>query len=368
MSAEIEAAGDIATGALIAHALEPATNGSLTIAQLACLNCGETLVGAHCHQCGQRGQIHRTLAAFLHDILHSLFHFEGKIWRTLPMLVLHPGELTRRYVHGERARFVSPLALFLFSIFLMFSVLSLTNGFSGIKESVNIANSPKDVAKQKAELAQDNAALVRLEARRAAHTPDPEGDIADRVIELRDDVKELKADLAESSGQAKSALKGGIPDPNGFTVLNGNTRWDALLNPEIAKARANPELLLLKMEQGTHKYSWIVIPLSLPFLWLIFFWHRDLKMYDHVVFITYSVCFMIFLIALFSVMTRFTAFGVVAGFLLMFGPPIHLFRQLKGAYVLSNIGALWRTTFMLGAAFIVLLVYAALIVLLSLLG
>ena len=53
-----------------------------------------------------------------------MFHFEGKVWRTLPMLVAHPGSLTRRYIDGERARFVSPLALFLFFVFLMFATIS----------------------------------------------------------------------------------------------------------------------------------------------------------------------------------------------------------------------------------------------------
>ena len=63
-----------------------------------------------------------------HDLAHGVLHFEGKIWRTLPLLAWRPGELTRRYVEGERARFVSPIALFLFSVFLMFAVFSLVGG------------------------------------------------------------------------------------------------------------------------------------------------------------------------------------------------------------------------------------------------
>ncbi len=62
---------------------------------------------------------------FFHDLLHGVLHFEGKIWRTLPMLAWRPGELTRRYIDGERAKFVSPIALFLFSVFLMFAVVKL---------------------------------------------------------------------------------------------------------------------------------------------------------------------------------------------------------------------------------------------------
>ena len=39
------------------------------------------------------------------------------------MLAWRPGELTRRYIDGQRARFISPIALFLFCVFLMFAAL-----------------------------------------------------------------------------------------------------------------------------------------------------------------------------------------------------------------------------------------------------
>ncbi len=41
------------------------------------------------------------------------------MWSTLPMLIRKPGELTRRYGAGKRAKFISPMALFLFSVFLL---------------------------------------------------------------------------------------------------------------------------------------------------------------------------------------------------------------------------------------------------------
>ena len=58
-----------------------------------CLNCGAQLVGSHCHHCGQEAHLHRTVGAFLHDLMHGVLHLDGKIWRTLPMLVLKPGHL-----------------------------------------------------------------------------------------------------------------------------------------------------------------------------------------------------------------------------------------------------------------------------------
>src|SRR4051812_4890944 len=112
MVGEIEAAGELATGTMLARAFEPHAGEGREGGEL-CLNCGTALVGPHCHRCGQVGQVHRSLGAMGHDILHGVFHFDGKLWRTLPMLAWRPGELTRRYVEGERARFVSPMAIFL---------------------------------------------------------------------------------------------------------------------------------------------------------------------------------------------------------------------------------------------------------------
>lgn len=116
------------TGAVIGRAVEPAHGSGDHSAHGACANCGTTLTGPYCHSCGQMAHLHRTLGGIGHEILHGVFHFEGKIWRTLPLLAFKPGQLTRRYIHGERARFVSPMALFLFSVFLMFAIVSAIAG------------------------------------------------------------------------------------------------------------------------------------------------------------------------------------------------------------------------------------------------
>ena len=128
---DLEAIGDAATGAVLAKAVEPRTGADDGHThEKSCLNCGTELAGDYCHACGQRAHVHRTLHAFWHDLLHGVLHFEGKIWHTLPLLAWRPGELTRRYIDGERAKFVSPMALFLFSVFLMFAVASFSGGLS----------------------------------------------------------------------------------------------------------------------------------------------------------------------------------------------------------------------------------------------
>jgi hypothetical protein len=152
--------GEAVTGAMVARALEPNAGEAAGGHQGKCLNCDAVLTGNFCRCCGQQAHVHRTMSAFWHDLLHSVLHFEGKIWRTLPMLAIYPGDLTRRYVEGERAKFVSPMALFLFSVFLMFAI------FSAIGANViggDAAEAGRDIA---AEVQQRERAIERLEQQR----------------------------------------------------------------------------------------------------------------------------------------------------------------------------------------------------------
>src|SRR6187551_2987965 len=141
---EIDAIGDLAQGGLTARALEPAAGESTEghTHESACLNCGTPLVGSHCHACGQLGHQHKTLGAFFHDLLHGVLHFEGKLWRTLPLLAWRPGRLTREYIDGRRASYVSPIALFLFTIFMTFALWSALGGIGEINDIDTNINAP----------------------------------------------------------------------------------------------------------------------------------------------------------------------------------------------------------------------------------
>ena len=91
------------TGVLIASAVESRA-GSAGPPEAgeahACLNCGAVLTGAYCAACGQPAHIHRSFLSLGHDILHGVFHFDTKLWRTLPELAFRPGRHTRRYIDG----------------------------------------------------------------------------------------------------------------------------------------------------------------------------------------------------------------------------------------------------------------------------
>lgn len=91
-----------------------------------CLNCCAPLHGAYCAACGQKASLHRLgFHDFAHEATHEFLHVDEKILRTLKLLFLRPGELTREFVAGRRARYVSPLRLYLIASAVFFSVVAL---------------------------------------------------------------------------------------------------------------------------------------------------------------------------------------------------------------------------------------------------
>jgi hypothetical protein len=80
----------------------------------ACRNCGTTLTGRYCAQCGQKAMPpDLTLREFLHETTHELTNWDGKVPTTLATLLLRPGRLTLDFLNGRRARWLSPLRVYL---------------------------------------------------------------------------------------------------------------------------------------------------------------------------------------------------------------------------------------------------------------
>jgi hypothetical protein len=79
-----------------------------------CYNCGIRMSGAFCANCGQKAQeLDPSLGHFVHDLTHELLHVDGKIFKSVWTLLARPGALTRDYFEGRRARWISPIRLYL---------------------------------------------------------------------------------------------------------------------------------------------------------------------------------------------------------------------------------------------------------------
>lgn len=424
MTGELTGAADIVTGAVIAHAVEPGAGRTDLSANGNCLNCGAPLAGAYCQDCGQKGHVHRTLHAFGHDFLHSVLHFDGKIWRTLPLLFWHPGDLTRRYVHGERAKFVSPLALFLFTVFLTFAAFNWiapkdidANPVVSVAEAqeqyladrqeilddigkleakhkvvtVSSKATNQQVARQLATLRERLTKLdegrgkqVRRAENAALQFQKGKGAIEAEIVRLEKDLsaarkagqptERIQEELegarlsAKFLGGAAEALSKSNDKPLTWNFTDLNFPGAASLNAAMKHASENPQLLLYKMQSSAYKYSWALIPISVPFVWLLFFWKRRFKMFDHAVFVTYSLTFMMMLGILCGIMIQFPAAEALAGLALAFIPPVHMYRQIRHAYGTTRLGAVWRTCLLTMFAMTALTMFAMLIVTLGVAG
>ena len=97
------------------------------MAETACRNCGSPLDGRYCGACGQKvTHLNPTLHEFLHDLTHEVLHVDGKIFQSLRHLLLSPGRLTGDHFAGRRARWISPIRLYLIFSVVYFSVSAVS--------------------------------------------------------------------------------------------------------------------------------------------------------------------------------------------------------------------------------------------------
>lgn len=104
-------------GATQAPGSEPLTGETLTPAPpraTACLNCGASLTGPFCAACGQRDiPPYPSVRELVIDAFWELSGWDGRFAATARALVRRPGMLTREFLEGRRARYISPLRLYL---------------------------------------------------------------------------------------------------------------------------------------------------------------------------------------------------------------------------------------------------------------
>jgi hypothetical protein len=88
-----------------------------------CGNCGTPLGGAFCRACGQKAVgPDVSLHDFFHEAFEEFAHVDGKILRTLRLLVTRPGLLTKEFLEGRRVRYISPFRVYLTCSVLFFAL------------------------------------------------------------------------------------------------------------------------------------------------------------------------------------------------------------------------------------------------------
>lgn len=366
---DIDAAGGAATAGILAGAIERPT-GHAGDAEGNCTDCGRPVEGRFCANCGQPTHVHRSLLHLGEEMLHGVLHFDARIWRTLPLLAINPGRLTREWVQGRRTRYVSPLAMFLFTVFLMFFVFSFTGGHG---PDVNTTLGPAERAELTEEL---EAARADLAAATAAAAERPGSDalkITRRARQTQVSVLEERLGAAAPTAQRSDGFTPGSWQAQAHDlVANGELKvnlGDEHLNEKVTHKLLNPDLAIYKIQQTAYKFSFLLIPISIPFVALLFLWRRGFTLYDHGVFVLYSLTAISVLAIVVSILgPLWSGFAVAGALAFVFGVPVHMFAQLKGAYGLSWFSAAWRTLFLLLFSSIAFTLFLLAIIMLGLTG
>ena len=67
------------------------------------------------------------MAHLLGEAFEALTDFDGRLWRSMRAVLLQPGRIGRDWFDGRRARWVSPIRLFLLANLLYFFAPGLTD-------------------------------------------------------------------------------------------------------------------------------------------------------------------------------------------------------------------------------------------------
>ena len=302
---------DAVTADTVATELKRARRHSLPLGA-PCANCATPLAGPWCHACGQRGEdYHRSILKLAWEALEGLTDLDGRLWKTIPRLILRPGKLTREFLEGRRASQIPPFRLFLIMLVLVFfaggqavernrDALKLNNPGAALGGAI----APKDKAEFDKGMAEVEAAIASDQQAAKAT-----GDLVNKA--------KAKAD---------------------FDVQGKNAKQVTWLKDRVQRAIKNPEVFFLAVQEWAHRLAVLMLPIAALMLTVLFAFRRGVYVFDHLIFAMHSLSFVGILLTI-----CFAAAALANGaWWLLWAAPIHLFFHMRGAYRTGVLGTLWR--------------------------
>jgi hypothetical protein len=271
-----------------------------------CANCSTPLQGPYCHHCGQLAEdFHRSIGHLVEETFENLLHLDGRLWRTLPRLLLKPAKLTRDYLDGHRAAQIPPMRLFLVVVLLFFFA-----GELGKEPNINFSYRGHPVSAAETKGGGLNVSVVALPAGK------------------------------------ESALA-------------------AWFKPRVGYASSHQREYFQALTSWGHRLAILLLPVSALMLGLLFLFQRRFFVYDHLIFAMHSLSFMGLLL---SVQEGLGALGLPAAIVgwMFLAMPVHLFAHMRGVYGLGVVGTLVRMALLFAMTALVLFLGVTLMFSLSL--
>ncbi len=232
MTVEFETAGAASVGGLT-------TRQSADLAGQPCRNCGEIVTQRYCTNCGQlAASFHRPILSLVGETIGDTFTLDGRLARTLPVLLFRPGRLTKNYTDGKRARYVPPFRLFLLASLLFYLVL-----FALVPPGQYLNVDDETRAEITASIA--------------------EGDVDEAAEAIPETARERLA---------RNNINVGAPE---------DVRED--IENQIAAVLDNQDQFAAQLENWLPRLSILLVPMTMIALTLQHAWRRKLYVYDHAI-------------------------------------------------------------------------------------
>ncbi|MEQ8434868.1 MAG: DUF3667 domain-containing protein [Oceanicaulis sp.] len=379
-----------------------------------CANCGTTLQGPVCHNCGQvDDEYHRPVHGLASEIFEGLTALDGRVLRTLPALLFRPGRLTRAFLKGKRARYMPPFRLYIIASLIFFLLIP---GLDGLVDSAQSGAAGMARA-ERAEMMEEAEAQIRdgladgsmtpREAERVRATLDMIG-LGQGVSEPPDQPEaETEAETGAESGAESGDAANAPTDPaaetappatgadegalNSPVVIAGagdvidldigdardpeairrffapedfgepaiQTSWPLpvrrYLGDRFAEVAADPGGWLDAVTAWIPRIMFVMVPVYALLLGLIYVWRRGFYFFDHLI-VSLHVHSALFLVMALLMLTSNLIGAGWAWLILIVYSNVYLYRVHRVVYARGRFTSVLRTLFLDTLYFVVLLI------------
>jgi len=272
-----------------------------------CLNCGTEVAGRFCQQCGQENvEVKESFFQLLRHFVEDLTHFDGKLWKTVKLLLFKPGSLTKLYIEGKRATYIHPIRMYIFvsAVFFLF----MFTGEAPVKP---------EGAGSKANTSKDFASGLQ------------EG----LDLDLDNDTVNYKTIAAYNAAQQK------LPSSKKDNWLDAALKKKGIeLNEKYGGDKLKiGKALIEKFENYFSRMLYISLPIFAFFIWVLYRRNKNHFFVDHIIFSIHIYCAFYIILFITQIVSTVNDFfsdqlsGIIA-FIVPLSLVFYLYKSLKNHF------------------------------------